>query len=43
MDGLTERRPKYCFAMAILLLVRAVRAQKEEEAFKKFKEFWEGE
>ena len=42
MDGLTEVRPKYYYAMAILLLVRASRTPKEEEAFQKLKSLWEG-
>ena len=43
MDGLTEIRPKYYFAMAILLHVRAVRTPKQEEAFQKLKKLWEEE
>ncbi len=43
IDGLTGTRPKYYIAMAIPLLVRAARTQKEEEAFQKLKVRWEGE
>ena len=41
MDGLTDDRPKYYFAMAILLLLRASRTPKQEEAFQKLRHLWE--
>jgi hypothetical protein len=41
MDGLTEDRPKYYYAMAILLLLRVSRTPKQEEAFQKLKYLWE--
>lgn len=43
IDGLAGPRPKYYFAMALILFVRTNRTPMEEEAFQKLKERWEGE